>query len=156
MRIIVTAGTGQGPTTLSAFDAALLDAGIANYNLITLSSIIPPGAQVTKRKEDRNGLEYGHRLYVVMARYHQTEPGKEAWAGVGWQQREDSSGVFVEHYGSSKDEVVTLIKSSLETMVRSRKGEFGPIQSRLCGVVCEHAPVCAVVAAVYQSEGWDR
>ena len=44
MKIIVTSGTGEGPTSLAAFDAALLDAGVANYNLICLSSIIPPGS----------------------------------------------------------------------------------------------------------------
>jgi hypothetical protein len=37
MIIRVTSGTGTGPTELAAFDAALLDAGVANYNLIPLS-----------------------------------------------------------------------------------------------------------------------
>ena len=36
--ISITSGLGQGPTTLAAFDAALRDAGIANFNLIRLSS----------------------------------------------------------------------------------------------------------------------
>jgi arginine decarboxylase len=44
LEIQVTTGTGEGPTPLAAFDAALLDAGVANYNLILLSSVIPAGA----------------------------------------------------------------------------------------------------------------
>jgi arginine decarboxylase len=40
MRIYVTTGKGEGPTPLAAFDAALIDAGIPNYNLIYLSSVI--------------------------------------------------------------------------------------------------------------------
>lgn len=46
--IVVTAGVAECPTALSAFDAALMDAGIANYNLIYLSSVIP-GGSVIKR-----------------------------------------------------------------------------------------------------------
>ena len=41
--IVLSTGLGVGPTALAAFDAALLDAGVANYNLICLSSVIPPG-----------------------------------------------------------------------------------------------------------------
>jgi arginine decarboxylase len=155
MRILVTAGTGEGSTVLSAFDAALIDAGIANYNLIPLSSIVPKGATVIKEREDRNGAEYGHRLYVVIARFHQTEPGKEAWAGIGWRQQEDRSGIFVEHYGPSKEEVSTLIESSLDTMAKNRKAHFGPSHSSIKGIRCENLPVCAVVAAVYKAEDWE-
>ena len=39
--ITVRTGTGSGRTLLSAFDHALLDAGVANFNLVTLSSVIP-------------------------------------------------------------------------------------------------------------------
>ena len=40
--ITIRTGSGQGHTKLSAFDHALLTAGVANFNLITLSSVIPP------------------------------------------------------------------------------------------------------------------
>jgi arginine decarboxylase len=46
MLIQVTGGTGAGPTKMAAFDAALNQAGTANYNLIKLSSIIPPDSKV--------------------------------------------------------------------------------------------------------------
>lgn len=39
--ICLSSGTGEGPTPLAAFDAALPDAGVANYNLLCLSSVIP-------------------------------------------------------------------------------------------------------------------
>jgi arginine decarboxylase len=38
-------GSGEGATPLNSFDAALLDAGIGNLNLVRVSSILPPGAQ---------------------------------------------------------------------------------------------------------------
>lgn len=46
LAIQVRAATGRGPTSLAAFDDALSVAGVANFNLVRLSSIIPPGSDV--------------------------------------------------------------------------------------------------------------
>jgi len=43
-RFFLTSGFGEGTTALNAFDAALLNAGIGDTNLIKLSSILPPAA----------------------------------------------------------------------------------------------------------------
>ncbi len=42
MKIHIGTSIGTGETELSAFDTALYNAGIANYNLLYLSSVIPP------------------------------------------------------------------------------------------------------------------
>lgn len=36
-------GASEGYTTLNAFDASLLEAGVGNTNLVRISSILPPG-----------------------------------------------------------------------------------------------------------------
>ena len=36
-----------------------------------------------------------------------------------------------------------------------RKEKFGEIHYQVVGIRCEEKPVCVVVAAVYQSEGWE-
>ena len=83
MEINVVCGVGTGKTILSAFDSALKDAGVYNYNLITLSSIIPPGSKVIKAKRyESPPQEYGHKLYVVKAEYRSEEVGKYIAAGV--------------------------------------------------------------------------
>lgn len=51
MHIYVTTGTGEGPTPLAAFDAALINAGVANYNLICLSSVCQDPIFCTRRYE---------------------------------------------------------------------------------------------------------
>ncbi len=85
MNISVVSGHGEGKTTLSAFDAALSSAGVYNYNLIKLSSIIPPASIVKKIDSfDSPNSEYGDRLYVVMAEYRSQEVGKYIAAGFGW------------------------------------------------------------------------
>ncbi len=105
MIINIASGIGTGPTKLSAFDAALHHAGVANYNLIRLSSVIPP--ETTIRVSDKPLKEvpgnWGDRLYVVMAENRVDTPNVEAWAGIGWvQDQKSGKGLFVEHEGSSE------------------------------------------------------
>jgi arginine decarboxylase len=153
------AGVGTGPTKLSAFDAALRGAGIHNYNLILLSSVIPPGSVVTT---DRGSLdaglirgEWGDRLYVVMAEERTDVPGTEVWAGIGWVQDEITGrGLFVEHEGATEQSVRDDIEASLGALVDGRGQEFGPVNMRVQGGVCTGEPVSAMVAAVYKAEPW--
>jgi len=154
--IAITSGIGEGQTKLSAFDAALWDAGIANFNLIKLSSVIPPSTLVQVKHLKNNGKDgFGDKLFVVLAEKREGEKGREAWAGIGWIQTKDSRGLFVEHEGSQQAEVIRLIKGSLTDMVKYRREEYGEIHYQIVGVPCQDKPVCAVVAAVYQFEGWD-
>lgn len=156
MEILVTSGSGEGPNTLAAFDRALFDAGIANFNLLVLSSVIPPGAKVRQKQVHLNDDDWGAKLYVVLAQKRETRVGEEAWAGIGWVQEESTGkGLFVEHEGSSRGEVETLISRSLDAMVSYRKGSFGPPQMALSGAACHESPVCALVAATYRVERWN-
>jgi len=154
MEIIITKGEGTGNTKISAFDQALYKAGIANYNLIYLSSIIPPGSVIKTQKIDWNDKEYGHRLYVVMAKSIQTIPGKEAWAGIGWMQAKDGRGFFTEHTGESEEEVISLIKKTTQDVRAYRPEEYGEVRYVTSGIKCTDKITCAMVAAVYQSAGW--
>ncbi len=154
--IKVTKGVGEGATELAAFDNALQNAGISNYNLIYLSSVIPYGYEPKLEKPEVNVSEFGHRLYVVMASQKESMVGREAWAGVGWVMAEDNTkgGLFVEHHGESEEEVKDLITASLTTMKSNRSEGYGDIKYEIVGKKCVKGPVCALVAAVYKSEGW--
>lgn len=155
--ITISKGTGRGDTKIAAFDAALHDAGISNYNLIRLSSIIPPNSKIELRKPDAKPEEFGHKLYVVYACQIENEIGKEAWSGIGWVLANDGSGkgLFVEHEGHSEQEVTNLINESLSAMVTYRPEEYGPVNQVVTGLSCDNQVVCALVAAVYQAKGWD-
>lgn len=155
MKIIITSGTAEGPTSVAAFDAALRRAGVENYNLIPLSSIIPPNTVIERATFATPEDEYGHRLYVVMARADAETTGAEAWAGVGWAQEPiDGRGLFVELHGTSRQAVADAIQATLESMMASRERQYQPIQSQISGITCRGKPVCAVVVAVYQSAAW--
>ncbi|MBU3964741.1 pyruvoyl-dependent arginine decarboxylase [Patescibacteria group bacterium] len=156
LQIHVTDGTGEGKTNISAFDAALMNAGIANYNLIYLSSVIPKGSMIKIRKPKSNQKEYGNRLYVVMARSDQCTIGKEAWAGLGWIQDSMGRGLFAEHWAESKEAVIKLIHNSLDDMKALRSYNYGKIHHLVMGAKCKDRPVCALVMAVYKSENWEN
>ena len=161
MKIHITTGLGNGPTTLSAFDAALNDAGIANYNLIRLSSVIPPNTELVHHDDtipaDLMPGNWGDRLYVVMAEQRADTPNEEAWAGVGWvQEKESGKGLFVEHEGTSELKVRRDIEQSLNALMATRNVDFGEPQMKVVGKTCTHHPVCAMVVAVYQASDWDN
>lgn len=157
LHITVRLGRGAGPTHLAAFDAALREAGVADRNLIRLSSIIPPGSIVehTPRATTCDG-GWGDRLYVVMAEDRVVTPHEEAWAGIAWRQDPTTGeGLFVEHHGHSQDQVRADLLSSVNAIAEGRPTRaWGEPQLALTGVVCEEEPVCALAVACFQDDPW--
>lgn len=161
MKIHLATGVGSGPTTLSAFDAALNAAGIANYNLLRLSSVIPPDTEIVHHDKaipaELMPGEWGDRLYIVMAEQRESAPNTEAWAGIGWvQEKGTGKGLFVEHEGESEVKVRRDIEQSLSALMATRNVDFGPIQMKVVGKTCTHHPVCAMVVAAYQASDWEN
>lgn len=164
MEIKVVSGIGTGKTILSAFDGALKDAGVYNYNLITLSSIIPLGSTVSKIKRYESPVEeYGYKLYVVKAEYRSEEVGKYIAASIGWYQLEDERGIFVEHEikGETRiavdSEIRLRIKNSLKDLAKFRNIKFDESKAKSVTTITQikDSPTCVLVLAVFQSEGWE-
>lgn len=155
MTITLCTGTGEGPTPLAAFDAALVDAGVADHNLIYLSSVIPPSAVIVRDRYRMPASDYGRRLYVVMAQMRQCEPGLAAHAGVGWMQDDsDGRGLFVELHDHDRSQLERDLVGTLESMRSARTTQYGPIKTVIESRTCSSQPVCALVAAVYGAEPW--
>lgn len=157
MDIHVASGIGTGPTKMAAFDSALNKSGVANYNLIRLSSVIPADSKVINHKQSIPKLsgKWGDRLYVVLAEIRVDTPNVEAWAGIGWVQDDKTGkGLFVEHEGLSKQAVEKDIEQSLTALMETRGVNFGAIRMKVIGTTCEHQPVCALVIAVFQATNW--
>lgn len=158
MIIQIASGTGTGPTKMSAFDAALKAAGVANYNLIRLSSIVPPDSEI-KIHQGPISVQpgnWGDKLYVVMAEIRVSTPNTEAWAGMGWvQEKGTGRGLFVEHDGANEHTVRRDIKQSLQAMQAIRNVDFGPIHMQVVGITCKHEPVCALAVAAFWADDWE-
>jgi arginine decarboxylase len=163
MQIPLVAGVGYGSTLPSAFDDALRACGVLNYNLIPLSSVIPPATTIVpKERYTPSRDEHGHRLYVVKADMRSDHAGWHVGAGIGWYQWGDGRGVFVEHeaIGPTRAAVATemdyRICQSLFDLCVSRSVPFEMERLRSKRVYAEvgNQPTCGLVLAVFQSEAW--
>lgn len=156
MILHMSAAVGSGPTELAAFDDALLEVGAANYNLVRLSSVIPPGSIVSERigPIPSPGGTWGDRLYVVAAEQRANRRGGEAWAGIGWVQDESGRGLFVEHEGSCEAMVHSQITASLDQLQRGRGLDLGRPKHRVVGGTVVDQPICALVLCAYATESW--
>lgn len=153
--ITLARGVGRGPTLLAAFDTALLDAGVANYNLICLSSVIPPGSRIERRRWLTPPQAWGQRLYCVLSQAREDRPGQAVHAGIGWvRDDEGGQGLFVELHDHDRERLERDLGSTLQTMQRNRGMALGPVQTEIASARCEGEPVCALVIAVYASEPW--
>jgi arginine decarboxylase len=161
MEIRICTGVGKGANSLSAFDDALYSSGVSNYNLVYLSSIIPPSSDLYRvGKYEAPPTDYGKRLYVVRACETSETPDTVIAAVVAWYQIDDGSGFFVEHHGSGssdiKQRLIAEAKISLEEMCVRRNMVFEAqrVNFEAVATQVENIPSCALVLAVFKTEAW--
>lgn len=152
--ISIRTASGRGRTALSAWDDALWLAGVANFNLIRLSSVIPQQSRLSFTNEPVKG-EHGDQLFCVYASTLAEEVGDTAWAGIGWTRADDGRGLFVEHSAASEESLAELIRLSLEDMIERRGGGYGEIESVTVSARNDGQPACALAIATYQVAGWE-
>ncbi len=158
MKLYVSKAIGRGRTELSAFDAALVEAGVANFNLIRLSSVIPPSSTVEQVDQPpfAECAAWGDRLYAVYAERRTSIPGEQVWAGVGWAQDASTGhGLFVEHEGHDKERVCCELDASLRDLQRIRGLRLETVQTSVVGAMCTGMPTCALVICAYGTSPWD-
>jgi arginine decarboxylase len=155
--IRVSTGSGAGPTPLAAFDAALFDAGVAQFNLVRLTSVIPPDAVVREvAGPDQIRGAKGDVAYCVYAAAYASTPGEQTWAGIAWAVHQDRSGVglFVEQSASSEPALLSDLRLTLEAMSRTRGNQYRIVGQTVGSAVCADRPVCTVVVATYGTARW--
>ena len=155
--IRVSRGAGAGPTPLAAFDTALHAAGVAGFNIVRLSSVIPPHAVVREvtGNDQVKGAE-GDVAYCVYAAAYASRPGEQAWAGMALAMHQEASGagLFVERSGASEAVVRRDLDATIETMSVTRGQMYRAAGQAVSSAVCVDHPVCAVVVATYGTVGW--
>ncbi|GAB3017312.1 pyruvoyl-dependent arginine decarboxylase [Natronobiforma cellulositropha] len=149
--IRVVWGSASAPTRMSSYDAALAEAGICDYNLVAVSSVIPAGVEVDPVGTAPDLGPAGERLTVVEARASTAGPGR-ASAALSWVQSADGGpGLFYETSGEmDADDVRTRVLEGLETGMGLREWEFGEVHDRVESVEAKSgAYTTAIVVAVY-------
>ncbi|MFC7167457.1 pyruvoyl-dependent arginine decarboxylase [Halospeciosus flavus] len=112
--IRVAWGTGTGPTSMSAYDAALADANVHNYNLVAVSSVIPADTTVETVGTAPDLGPAGNRLTVVQAEAEAAGP-RHVSAALGWTTgREGDPGLFYECAGrTDREDVEERVREGL-------------------------------------------
>src|ERR1700721_677728 len=82
-RVFLTRGVGVHRQQLAAFEYALRDADIEQQNLVTVSSILPPGCELIPRAAGVATLSPGEITFCVMARSETNEAGRRTAPATG-------------------------------------------------------------------------
>jgi len=99
-KIFLTRGVGRHREKLSSFEMALRDCGIAQFNLVRVSSIYPPGCKFVKPDAGLALLKAGQILHVVMSEAATNEPRRLMASSVGVAIPRDAKqfGYLSEHH----------------------------------------------------------
>jgi arginine decarboxylase len=108
--VFLTRGIGVHRHLLNAFEYALRDADIEQQNLVTVSSILPPGCELITPAAGIATLSPGEITFCVIARAETDERGRRIAAGIGLARSKESAryGYISEHhaFGMSEPEIV--------------------------------------------------
>lgn len=130
-RVFFTKGVGVHKEYLTSFELALRDAGIAPFNIVTVSSIFPPGCKRIPREEGLKLIKPGQIVYVVMSRNATNEPNRLIAASIGCAVPADAEqyGYLSEHhsFGENDQKAGDYAEDLAASMLATTLGiEFNP------------------------------
>jgi arginine decarboxylase len=133
-KVFFTKGAGTHKDKLTSFELALRDAGIERFNLVTVSSILPPNCEVIPKAKGQTMLNDGEIVYVVMSRNESNEHNRLICAAVGAAIPADRSqyGYLSEYhsFGETDDKAGEYAEDLAASMLASTLGiEFDVNQS---------------------------
>ena len=125
-KLFLTCGVGFHKEKLSSFELALRDAGIAQYNLVRVSSIFPPNCKMVSREEGLLLLQPGEIVFAVIAEMATNEPGRRIAASIGVARPADVDkyGYLSEHhsFGQTEEEAADYAEDLAATMLATTLG----------------------------------
>jgi arginine decarboxylase len=130
-KVFFTKGVGRHKEYLQSFEVALRDAKIEKFNLVTVSSIFPPGCKRITVEEGLKYLQPGQIVFVVMARNATNEPNRLIASSIGVAQPSDPAqyGYLSEHhpFGETEEKAGEYSEDLAATMLATTLGiEFNP------------------------------
>ena len=82
-KIFFATGVGTHRENLESFEEALRDAGIEKFNLVTVSSILPPNCEIIAKDEGLTQLLPGEIVFCIMSKQASNEPNRRISASLG-------------------------------------------------------------------------
>ena len=125
-KFFFTKGVGVAKEQLASFEAALRNAGIEKFNLVSVSSILPPGCKKISREKGLEYLKAGEIIYCVLARNATNEPNRLVAASIGCAvpAGENQYGYLSEHhsFGETEEKVGDYTEDLAATMLATTLG----------------------------------
>ncbi|MHB9029695.1 MAG: pyruvoyl-dependent arginine decarboxylase [Candidatus Latescibacterota bacterium] len=124
--VFFTSGVGVHRFRLSSFEDALRNAGVANQNLVSVSSILPPGCKIISREKGLQKIAPGSIRFTVMSRIDTDENGRRIAASIGLAQPKESArwGYLseVHEYGFTRRESADMAEDLAASMLGTTLG----------------------------------
>jgi len=129
--LFLTKGVGKHKESLQSFELALRDAGIEHFNIVNVSSIIPPGCEMISKERGLKMLKPGEITFVVLAKNSTNEPHRliAASIGVAIPSGENNYGYLSEHtsFGQTDEVAGDYAEDLAATMLATTMGiQFDP------------------------------
>jgi len=143
----LVAADADGPFELVAFDNALRKAGIAELNLVSISSIWPIGCKIVKMPK----LEPGTIVPVVIAKISSSTPGQKIAAALGIAISNTSHGMISEYHdiGVTQKIAGRTAEAMVKYMMEKRGLEATKVTSISAGHIVEsHGAALAAVVFI--------
>ena len=121
-KFFITHSSAVSPVSdLNAFDRALISAGIGEQNLVSVSSVIPKGAQLVERCE----MPMGAVTHCVLAQMRGCG-GDVISAGIAYTKRKDGYGGYVAegHSFGDSESLKEGLRAKIREMERIRGVEL--------------------------------
>jgi len=130
-KVFFVKGIGHHTSKLGAFEQALRNAGIEKYNLVNVSSVLPPHCVEIKKKEGIKQLRPGQIVYIVLSRVDSNKLDQmiSASIGVAKPSDKDQYGYLSEHhmYDAKPEEVGDYTEELAAEMLATSLGiDFNP------------------------------
>ena len=123
-KVFFTSGCGSHEDKLTSFEMALRRASIECYNLVEVSSILPPKCRIISLSAGIKELFPGSVVFTVLSRLSSKEPSRRITASVGCaipEKPETNWGYFTEYhtYDETKEEAGDYAEKIAENMFKS-------------------------------------
>lgn len=130
-KVFFVKGKGYHKSKLAAFEQALRDAGIEKYNLVNISSILPPYCIEISKEDGLKQLHTGSIVYTVIVREDSNEYNRLICASIGVAKPTDKGqyGYLSEHhsYGIKPEKVDDIAEDLAAEMLATTLGiSFDP------------------------------
>jgi arginine decarboxylase len=105
-KFFLTRGVGVHQERLVSFELALRDAHISLFNLVQVSSIVPPHSELIEIEEGLGYLSPGEIVYCVFSTTDTNQPGQMICSAIGMAIAQDPNqhGYMSEHHSIGQTE----------------------------------------------------